>query len=122
MLTAFAPSPVLGLVGLTLGTAGLAAASPSIWSLPAALLTGTASAAGFALINSAGSTGGFIGPYVIGWVRDASGSFTGALLFLASVLGAAACVAALLGRAMGPVLAPERLRLHRKPSPTEVLP
>ena len=104
VIAAFSKGPLYGLIGLTLGTAGIAGASPSIWALPAALLTGTASAAGLALINSAGSTGGFAGPYVIGWVRDATGSFTGSLLFLAATMAAAAATAVMLGRHMTPVL------------------
>lgn len=121
VIAAFASAPLYGLIGLTLGTAGIAAASPSIWALPAALLTGTASAAGLALINSSGSTGGFAGPYIIGLVRDATGSFTGSLLFLAAVMAAAAGVAALLGRHMAQVLAADR-SVPSEPSTMEVLP
>jgi len=104
VLAGLTASPIWGVVGLTIGTAGIAAASPSIWALPAMLLTGTASAAGLALINSVGSTGGFAGPYVIGWVRDETGSFAGALFFLAAVLVGAALVAVLLGRRMASVI------------------
>lgn len=104
VVAALTASPLWGVVGLTIGTAGIAAASPSIWALPAMLLTGTASAAGLALINSVGSTGGFAGPYVIGWVRDATGAFSGALFFLAAVLTGAALVAVLLGRRMTAVI------------------
>ena len=104
VMAALTKSPLWGVIGLTVGTAGIAAASPSIWALPAMLLTGTASAAGLALINSVGSTGGFAGPYVIGWVRDETGSFAGALLFLALVLTGAAAVAILLGRRMSAIL------------------
>ncbi len=114
VLTAMTTSPVLGLLGLVIGTAGIAAASPSVWTLPTALLTGTASAAGLALINSAGSTGGFAGPFVIGYVRDATGSFTLSLLFLAAVVAGAALVAILLGRRMHDVLAPANFRLLSK--------
>ena len=110
VLTALTSNPVLGLIGLIIGTAGIAAGSPSVWVLPTALLTGTASAAGLALINSAGSTGGFAGPYIIGWVRDTTGSFSFALLFLAAVMAAAAGVAILLGARMGPILSPARFR------------
>ena len=106
VLAGLSSSPLFGVIGLTIGTAGIAGASPSIWSLPAALLTGTASAAGFALINSVGSTGGFAGPSIIGWVRDTTGSFSYALFFLAAVLAGAAVVAALLGRKMQSVLNP----------------
>ena len=110
VLAAFASSPVLRLLGLVIGTAGTSAASPSVWVLPTALLTGTASAAGLALINSTGSTGGFLGPWMIGWVRDATGSFTVPLLFLAAVMAASAGVVILLGWRMRDVLQPDRLR------------
>ena len=36
------------------------------WTMPAALLSGTAAAAGIALINSIGNLGGFVGPYLVG--------------------------------------------------------
>jgi MFS transporter, ACS family, tartrate transporter len=110
VLAAITASPVIGLLGLVIGTAGIAAGSPSVWVLPTALLTGTASAAGLALINATGSTGGFFGPYVIGWVRDATGSFSMPLLFLAAVMAAAAGVVIVLGRQMRTVLNPERFR------------
>jgi ACS family tartrate transporter-like MFS transporter len=106
VLAAVTSSPLLGLLGLVIGTAGIGAGSPSVWVLPTSLLTGTASAAGLALINSAGSTGGFLGPYVIGWVRDATGSFAVSLLFLAAVMAGAALVAILLGRRMRAELRP----------------
>ena len=110
VLAALASSPVLGLLGLVIGTAGIGAGSPSVWVLPTALLTGTASAAGLALINATGSTGGFLGPWAIGWVRDATGSFTISLLCLAVVMAAAAGVVILLGWRMRDVLRPDRLR------------
>ncbi len=123
VLTAVSSSPVLGLAGLVIGTAGIAAGSPSVWVLPTALLTGTATAAGLALINATGSTGGFFGPYVIGWVRDATGSFTVALLFLAAVMAAAAGVVILLGRRMRAELNPARFRaLAAKPLSASPLP
>jgi len=74
------------------------------------LLTGTASAAGLALINASGSVGGFLGPFVIGWVRDATGSFAVSLLFLGGVMAATAGVVILLGRRMRNVLSPTRFR------------
>ncbi len=66
LLAASTASPVVGLIGLTVGAAGVGDATPNIWVFPATLLTGGAAAAGVALINSVGSTGGFFGPAVIG--------------------------------------------------------
>ena len=91
---------MLGLIGLTIGATGIGGASPTIWIFPTTLLTGTAAAAGIALINSVGSTGGFFGPTIIGWVRDATGGFSGALLVLAAVMAATAGALLVLGYSM----------------------
>jgi ACS family tartrate transporter-like MFS transporter len=47
------------------------------------LLSGTGAAAGIALINSVGNLGGFLGPYLVGWIRKQTDSFALALLALA---------------------------------------
>ena len=104
LLAAATASPVLGLIGLTIGAAGVGAATPNIWIFPTTLLTGGAAAAGVALINSVGSTGGFFGPAVIGWIRQVSRSFAGSLVFLAAMCVMAALVALLLGSMMGHLL------------------
>jgi ACS family tartrate transporter-like MFS transporter len=100
VLAALSSSPALGLIGLTIGAAGIGGASPGIWIFPATLLTGPAAAAAIALINSVGSTGGFFGPTIIGRVRDLTGGFEGALLFLAGVMVVTAAAILLLGRSM----------------------
>jgi MFS transporter, ACS family, tartrate transporter len=52
--------------------------------------------AGIALVNSVGNVGGFVGPYVIGWLKDATGATTAAFLALAAfALGAASIFVAL---------------------------
>jgi ACS family tartrate transporter-like MFS transporter len=56
------------------------------WAMPTALLSGTAAAAGIALINSVGNLGGFFGPYMIGVVRNSTGSFKGGLLVVGGAL------------------------------------
>ena len=56
------------------------------WSMPTALLSGTAAAAGIAFINSVGNLGGFFGPYIIGAVRTYTGQFKGGLLVVAGAL------------------------------------
>jgi ACS family tartrate transporter-like MFS transporter len=99
-LAALASSPLLSLVGLTIGAAGIGGASPNIWIFPTTLLTGAAAAAGVALINSVGSTGGFFGPSIIGWVRDLTGGFSEALLVLAAAMAVTAGAILILGRSM----------------------
>ena len=53
------------------------------WSYPTTFLSGAAAAGAIGLINSCGNVGGFVGPYLIGFLKDATGSFTGGWLYLA---------------------------------------
>jgi ACS family tartrate transporter-like MFS transporter len=73
------------------------AALPTFWTLPTAFLTGSAAAGGIALINSIGSLGGFVGPYAIGWITDATGATTLGLVALAACFIMAGLVTFLLG-------------------------
>ena len=51
--------------------------------MPTMVLTETAAAAGFGMINSTGLIGGFIGPYAVGWLNDRTGSLSAAFLLIA---------------------------------------
>ena len=74
------------MVALTIATLGFYSAFGPFWSLPTALLTGAGAAAGIALVNSMGNAAGFAGPYIVGVLKQATGSFSAALLFLAAAL------------------------------------
>jgi ACS family tartrate transporter-like MFS transporter len=89
----------LTMVALTIATLGIYAAIGTFWSLPTAILTGTGAAAGLALVNSMGNLGGLAGPSIVGVIKQATGSFTAALLFLAGALLLAALIALLFGYA-----------------------
>jgi MFS transporter, ACS family, tartrate transporter len=56
------------------------------WSLPTAYLGEAAAAVGIATINSVGNLGGFVGPYMIGYLKDATGSVHAGLYFLCASL------------------------------------
>lgn len=68
-------SPFLMMLALTLGITGVFCFVSVFWVFPSAMLTGAAAAGGFALINSIANAGSFLGPYMLGWVRDWTGSF-----------------------------------------------
>jgi ACS family tartrate transporter-like MFS transporter len=54
---------------------------------------------GSALVNAIANVGGFVGPYAIGWFKDATGSTSGAFLLIAAMaLTAAAALYFLLRR------------------------
>jgi ACS family tartrate transporter-like MFS transporter len=90
------------ILALTLATLGIHAAIGTFWSLPTAILTGTGAAAGLALVNAVGNLGGFAGPSIVGVIRQATGSFTVALLFLAGAMALGGAIALLFGRTMPP--------------------
>jgi len=80
----------LAMAALTLGTMGILTTLPLFWSLPTAFLAGTGAAAGIALINSLGNLAGFLSPYAVGWLKDATKSTDSGMYMLAAsmVLGA----------------------------------
>jgi len=68
--------PVAVLAALTFGIAGIFCYATVVWAVPSAMLTGPAAAAGLALINAISNTGSFIGPYLVGWIKNTTGSFS----------------------------------------------
>lgn len=84
---------VLAIVCLTLAAAGILSAAPLFWSLPTAILRGTAAAAGIATINSVANLGGFISPTVVGALRDMTGSTEAGMFAVSGTLIMGAMVA-----------------------------
>ncbi len=84
--SAYAGPLVPTMIALTLAAVGFYAALGPFWSLPTAFLSGAGAAAGLALVNSIGNVAGFAGAYIVGVLREATGSFSAALLFLAAAL------------------------------------
>ena len=95
-------SPVLIIASFCLAASGIYAALAVFWTLPTALLRGTAAAAGLALINAFANLGGFFGPYVTGWLKDLTGNYVLGLEVMAGMLGIAAIAVLLIGRAYFP--------------------
>ena len=83
---------VLAVSMFCLAAAGTAGYLPGFWALPTSFLTGTAAAASIGLINSFGNLGGFVGPYVVGYLSKKTGSYLGGVLYLS----ASALVASML--------------------------
>ncbi len=84
------------IVCLCVASMGIYGALPVFWTLPSALLTGAALAAGIALINSLGNLAGYLGPQVMGWSTRNSG-FAPALILLGLMMLLAAALAAVIG-------------------------
>jgi D-galactonate transporter len=90
-------NPTLTVIAFAIGACGVFGTLPVFWTLPTAVLSGTAAAAGIAVINSIGNLAGFAGPYAMGWIKDATGSFTGGLLLIAALAVVAMIIVLLLG-------------------------
>jgi ACS family tartrate transporter-like MFS transporter len=71
------------LVGMSIAAIGFYGSKGPFWAMPPMFLTGTAAAAAIAWINSIGNLGGFFGPWYVGVMKDATGSFSGGLYGLA---------------------------------------
>jgi D-galactonate transporter len=85
LATALSPNPYLRLIGLSVASFGAFSTLPVFWSMPTAFLSGAAAAAGVAYINSIANIAGFVGPFAMGWIKDATGSFDGGLLVIGAV-------------------------------------
>jgi MFS transporter, ACS family, tartrate transporter len=98
--------PTLKMIALSIAGFGIFGNLPVFWTFPAAFLSGAAAAGGIALINSIGNLAGFAGPYIMGRVKDITGSYTGGLLSLS----AAGFIAMVVVLALPRVHALERVR------------
>jgi ACS family tartrate transporter-like MFS transporter len=79
-------SAILAIAGLSLTAFGVSAAKPPLWSLPTTFFAGTAAAASIGLINSLGTLGGFVGPYMIGSTNGPNEHFSRGLYLVGGTL------------------------------------
>ncbi|QRQ89154.1 MFS transporter [Cupriavidus oxalaticus] len=90
--TLYTGNIALVLLTLSLGTAGVLSMMPVFWTYPSSVLTGTAAAAGIAMINSIGNLAGFVSPSVIGWMKDVTHSTNAGLVVVAAALSVGAAL------------------------------
>lgn len=90
------PGLTLRLVTLTIALVGATSARAIFWAIPPRFLVGTAAAGGLAFINSVGTLGGFFGPFLMGWLKDVTGSFNSGLFLMAVIVAISAGFAAML--------------------------
>ena len=84
MLATLPVPPMISVLALTFAVSGRWSSIPPFWGLPTAFLSGTAAAGGIALINSVGNLGGAVGPWVMGKLKDMTGSYSAGLRCLAA--------------------------------------
>jgi ACS family tartrate transporter-like MFS transporter len=104
-----AERPLLSYVLFCAGFLATFAAFPVFWTVPMAVLRGTAAAAGIALINSVGNLGGFLGPVIIGEVKDRTGDWGMGIVAVGVFVAMAGVLTLALGR-----LSPATVRALRQ--------
>ena len=74
----------LAVIAMAIAAIGIYGSRPTFWPMPSAFLTGASAAVGMAFINSIGNLGGYVGPQIVGWIKDSTNSFEWALYFMAA--------------------------------------
>jgi ACS family tartrate transporter-like MFS transporter len=98
VLAALSSHSYWAVVGMAVAAVGIYGSRPSFWPMPSLFLTGGAAAVGMALINSIGNLGGYLGPIVVGKIKDTTGHFEWALYFMAACLAVSTVIAYLATR------------------------
>lgn len=102
--SAFVHGLVPSLATLSLAMLGLASMLGPFWTLATSRMSGVGAAAGIALVNSVGNIGGFVGPNIIGFVREATHSFAAGLVAVGAVLAAGGLLVLAVNPARKPVV------------------
>jgi ACS family tartrate transporter-like MFS transporter len=93
VVASIAGSNLVILVALTFATIGIYAALPTFYSVPSMFLSGTAAAGGIALVNTFGTgLGGFLGPTIVGLLKQDTGGYAAGMLALALGLTVSATI------------------------------
>jgi nitrate/nitrite transporter NarK len=100
-------SIILSFVFLTIALCGAFGAYSPFWAIPPSFLTGAAAGGAIALINSIGNLGGFFGPYIVGYIKDTTGSFNISMIFLGISMILSACIIVFLVKQSGKALSKE---------------
>jgi MFS transporter, ACS family, tartrate transporter len=82
LLLAASPSSTAVTVGLFAMVSLATAFLPVFWAIPGERLSGSAAATATGLINGFGSVAGIAGPYVFGYLKTTTGSYTAGLIVL----------------------------------------
>ncbi|WP_329606737.1 MFS transporter [Paraburkholderia polaris] len=82
----------LSMAALVVAAIGINSIAPVFWGIPTALMGGVGAAAAIAVINCTGNLAGFVSPYVIGFLKDTTGTLLPGMIVLACALVLAAVI------------------------------
>jgi len=81
--------PAAALIVFCVGMAVISPVQAVVFTYPSARFEGLALAAGLGFLNALGVTGGFVGPYIMGAIEQATGKPSTGLLFMAAAVAVA---------------------------------
>ena len=101
VVVSVAQNHIIVLMALTFVTVGLLAVMGPFYTLSSSFLSGPAAAGSIALVNVfATGLGGFLGPTVVGKLKEQTGDYAAAMAAMATALIVASVIVLVLGRAM----------------------
>jgi nitrate/nitrite transporter NarK len=86
ILTTRATGVIGTVASLSLAMAGVMSMFGPFWAVATSPMRGVGAAASIALINSIGNTGGFVGPFLLGAIDEATHSFSAGLFAIAGLV------------------------------------
>jgi len=96
-MAATSRAPILVISGMSLGMMGAQVMAGPFWAMATSLMSASTAAASIAVINSIANLGGYYGSAIIGLLRSPSGSFSGGLLSIGTVLAVSGLIAVVVG-------------------------
>jgi len=75
-------NPALSVAAFALAAIGIMSYYPPLLALPSRILSGRGVAASFGVINLLANLGGFVGPYLMGWLTDRTHNYAAGLYLL----------------------------------------
>ncbi|SAL01856.1 membrane protein [Caballeronia calidae] len=84
-VAALSPDLMIKMIAFSAVAFGAYGCVSAFWTLPSTFMSGAAMATGIAVVNSIGALGGFAGLWIMGLLKDATGTFNGGLYFVAAM-------------------------------------
>jgi MFS transporter, ACS family, tartrate transporter len=107
-LAGFVQGAVPAIALLSLAMLGLASMLGPFWAFATSFLGGIGAAAGIALVNSVGNVGGFVGPNIVGYVRETTSGFAAGLAIVGAILVAGGILVLAVNPSKEPFVQPNR--------------
>ncbi|HTB93638.1 MAG TPA: MFS transporter [Candidatus Sulfotelmatobacter sp.] len=102
VVSGFSPGITISVFCFAIALSASSSMTGPFWAMASSSITAAAAARSIALINAVGNLGSGFGPYWIGYLRDATGSFRAGLLSVAALLTLAGLIVLVLDRGPRP--------------------